>query len=56
MSGTSDPDGSRASFDTVADDVPQILWSVHGDGRHDYVNRQLQEFVGERLDTVDADT
>jgi PAS domain S-box-containing protein len=54
--GQDDPDGLRGSFDKVADDVPQILWSVDGDGRHDYVNRQLREFVGERINTVDADT
>jgi PAS domain S-box-containing protein len=50
-----DKDGLRGSFDRVADDVPQILWSVDGDGRHDYVNRQLREFVGEKMDTVDAE-
>ena len=56
MQGDDGLDGLRASFDKVADDVPQILWSVDGDGRHDYVNRQLREFVGERIDTVDAET
>lgn len=56
MPKSDDPDGLRGSFDKVADDVPQILWSVDSDGRHDYVNRQLREFVGERMDTVDAET
>ncbi|RUM98484.1 PAS domain S-box protein [Pseudaminobacter arsenicus] len=49
-------DGLSGSFDRVADDVPQILWSVDSDGRHDYVNRKLREFVGERIDAVDAET
>lgn len=49
-------DGLNGSFGKIADDVPQILWSVDSDGRHDYVNRQLREFVGERIDTVDAET
>ena len=53
---TDDRDGLNRSFDTVADDVPQILWSVDGDGRHDYVNRQLREFVGERINTVNEET
>ena len=51
-----DKDGLKGSFDKIADDVPQILWSVDGDGRHDYVNRQLREFVGERMDAVDEET
>ena len=55
MSVTNRLDDLKCSFDQVADDIPQILWSVDADGRHDYVNRELREFVGERMDTVDSD-
>lgn len=55
MSKADRQDGLKSSFDQVADDIPQILWSVDAEGRHDYVNRQLREFVGERIDTIDAD-
>lgn len=42
-------------FGKFADDVPQIVWSVDANGRHDYVNRRLKEFVGDRINTINAD-
>ncbi len=56
MSRADDFDILKERFDKIADDVPLILWSVDADGRHDYVNRQLREFVGERINSVDAET
>jgi PAS domain S-box-containing protein len=56
MPGKDDRDGLKSRFEETADEVPQILWSVDADGNHDYVNRQLREFVGERIDKVDAET
>lgn len=56
MADTDKQEGLGQRFDQVADDVPQILWSVDADGQHDYVNRELKEFVGERISSVDADS
>jgi PAS domain S-box-containing protein len=55
MPKADDLGGLSGRFDKVADDVPQILWSVDAGGTHDFINRQLKEFVGERINTINAD-
>jgi PAS domain S-box-containing protein len=37
---------SEAQFRTIADAMPQMVWSTLPDGYHDYFNRQWYEFTG----------
>jgi PAS domain-containing protein len=37
---------SEAQFRTIADAMPQIVWSTLADGYHDYYNRQWYEIDG----------
>jgi len=37
---------SEAQFRTIADAIPQMVWSTLPDGYHDYYNRQWYEFTG----------
>jgi PAS domain S-box-containing protein len=37
---------SEAQFRTIADAIPQMVWSTLPDGHHDYYNRQWYEFTG----------
>ena len=36
----------EAKFQTIADAMPQMVWSTLPDGHHDYYNRQWYEFTG----------
>ena len=36
----------EAKFKTIADAMPQMVWSTLPDGHHDYYNRQWYEFTG----------
>lgn len=49
-------DGLLRQFSEAADDVPQILWSADASGSNDYVNKQLRDFVGERINSINAET
>ncbi|MES2627144.1 MAG: ATP-binding protein [Pseudomonadota bacterium] len=37
---------SEAKFRTIADAIPQMVWSTLPDGSHDYYNRQWYEYTG----------
>lgn len=37
---------SQASFDVLADTMPQMVWSTLPDGSHDYYNARWYEFTG----------
>lgn len=37
---------SEAKFHTIADAMPQMVWSTLPDGHHDYYNRQWYDFTG----------
>jgi PAS domain S-box-containing protein len=37
---------SERRFSAIADGVPQIVWSMHPNGQHDYINRRWFEFTG----------
>ncbi len=37
---------SEARFRSIADTMPQIVWSARPDGYHDYFNRQWYEYTG----------
>ncbi len=37
---------SKASFDVLADTMPQMVWSTLPDGLHDYYNARWYEFTG----------
>ena len=37
---------SEAKFRTIADAMPQMIWSTLPDGHHDYYNRQWYDFTG----------
>jgi PAS domain S-box-containing protein len=37
---------SEARFRTLAETVPQIIWSSDGDGKHDYFSSRWYEFTG----------
>ena len=47
---------SEARFRTLAEALPQIIWSADGDGRHDYFNSRWFDFTGLDPAAVDADT
>jgi PAS domain S-box-containing protein len=45
---------SEARFRTLAETVPQIIWSSDCDGRHDYFNSKWYDFTGLNLGGHDA--
>ncbi|MES3000390.1 MAG: PAS domain S-box protein, partial [Pseudomonadota bacterium] len=46
---------SEAQFRTIADAMPQMVWSTLPDGYHDYYNRQWYEFTGTPLGSTDGE-
>ena len=51
-----DDAGPGLDFRTLAEALPQIVWSCGADGKHDYFNARWQEFTGYPADvTSDAD-
>jgi PAS domain S-box-containing protein len=46
---------SEAQFRTIADAMPQMVWSTLPDGYHDYYNRQWYEFTGMAPGTTDGE-
>lgn len=45
----------EAEFRTLADTMPQMVWSTKPDGSADYVNARWHEFTGARSGTTDGD-
>ena len=46
---------SEAQFRTIADAMPQMVWSTLPDGYHDYYNHQWYEFTGVPAGTTDGE-
>ena len=46
---------SEAQFRTIADAMPQMVWSTLPDGYHDYYNRQWYEFTGVPAGSTDGE-
>jgi len=46
---------SEARFRTLAEAIPQFIWSSDADGRHDYFNSRWYDFTGLHPATADAD-
>ncbi len=46
---------SEAQFRTIADAMPQMVWSTLPDGYHDYYNRQWYEFTGAPAGSTDGE-
>lgn len=46
---------SEAQFRTIADAIPQMVWSTLPDGYHDYYNRQWYEFTGMAPGSTDGE-
>jgi PAS domain S-box-containing protein len=46
---------SEARFRTLAETVPQIIWSSDGDGQHDYFSSRWYEFTGQDPAAPDND-
>jgi PAS domain S-box-containing protein len=46
---------SEARFRTIADAMPQMVWSTRADGAHDYFNHQWYEFTGVPEGATDGD-
>lgn len=46
---------SEAQFRTIADAIPQMVWSTRPDGYHDYYNRQWYEFTGVPPSSTDGE-
>ena len=46
---------SEAQFRTIADAMPQMVWSTLPDGYHDYFNRQWYEFTGVPSGSTDGE-
>lgn len=45
---------SRVTFRTLADTMPQIVWSTLPDGHHDYYNARWYEFTGTPVGSTDG--
>lgn len=45
---------SEAKFRTIADAMPQIVWSTLPDGHHDYYNRRWYEYTGAPPGSLDG--
>lgn len=46
---------SEAKFRTIADAMPQMVWSTRADGFHDYYNQQWYDFTGVPPHSTDGD-
>jgi PAS domain S-box-containing protein len=46
---------SEAKFRTIADAMPQMVWSTLPDGFHDYYNQQWYDFTGAPAGTTDGE-
>ena len=46
---------SEAKFRTIANAMPQMVWSTLPDGHHDYFNQQWYEFTGVPEDSTDGE-
>lgn len=46
---------SEARFRTLAETIPQIIWSSDGDGQHDYFSSRWYEFTGQDPAAPDHD-
>ncbi|MFD1252688.1 Blue-light-activated histidine kinase 1 [Devosia equisanguinis] len=46
---------SELQFGTLADTMPQMVWSTRPDGFHDYYNARWYEFTGMREGTTDGE-
>jgi PAS domain S-box-containing protein len=46
---------SEAKFRTIAEAMPQMVWSTLPDGYHDYYNRQWYEFTGVPAGSTDGE-
>lgn len=46
---------SEAKFRTIADAMPQMVWSTLPDGFHDYYNQQWYDFTGVPVGATDGD-
>ncbi len=46
---------SEAKFETIANAMPQMVWSTLPDGFHDYYNHQWYEFTGTTVGTTDGE-
>ena len=46
---------SEAKFRTIADAMPQMVWSTRADGFHDYYNQQWYDFTGAPLHSTDGE-
>jgi PAS domain S-box-containing protein len=45
---------SEAKFRTIADAMPQMVWSALPDGYHDYYNQQWYDFTGVPVNSTDG--
>ncbi len=45
---------SEAKFRTIADAMPQMVWSTRADGFHDYYNEQWYQFTGVPTSSTDG--
>ena len=52
---TDDVRASEAKFRTIADAMPQMVWSTRPDGFHDYYNQQWYTFTGMPSGSTDGD-
>jgi len=46
---------SEAKFRTIADAMPQMVWSTRADGYHDYYNQQWYDFTGVPSGSTDGE-
>lgn len=46
---------SEAGFRTLADTMPQMVWSTRPDGHHDYYNARWYEFTGMPVGSTDGE-
>ena len=46
---------SEAKFRTIADAMPQMVWSTRADGYHDYYNQQWYDFTGTPWGSTDGE-
>jgi PAS domain S-box-containing protein len=46
---------SEAKFRTIADALPQMVWSTRADGHHDYFNERWYAFTGMPLGSTDGE-
>jgi PAS domain S-box-containing protein len=46
---------TEARFRSIADSMPQMVWSARADGRHDYYNARWYEYTGVPIGGTDGD-